>query len=80
MAQYVQVPPDRVDPELLFAMIEEFVTRDGTDYGSSESSLEQKVQQLERRLRSGEVWLIFELESEQWDWLPADEAAQLVGN
>ncbi|MCR9104116.1 MAG: YheU family protein [Gammaproteobacteria bacterium] len=80
MTQYVHVPPERVDPAVLKAMIEEFVTRDGTDYGNSERSLEEKTQQLQQRLRDGEVWLICELESEQWDWLPADEAAQLIGS
>jgi hypothetical protein len=80
MPQYVHVPPERVDPAVLKAMIEEFVTRDGTDYGNSERSLEEKTQQLQQRLRDGEVWLICELESEQWDWLPADEAAQLIGS
>jgi uncharacterized protein YheU (UPF0270 family) len=37
------IPPDQVSPRALQGMIEEFVTRDGTDYGERETDLAEKV-------------------------------------
>ena len=42
-ADPVFVPHRELAPQTLRAMIEEFVTRDGTDYGALERSLEGKV-------------------------------------
>tara|TARA_R110000823_G_scaffold130015_21_gene258142 strand:+ start:1312 stop:1509 length:198 start_codon:yes stop_codon:yes gene_type:complete len=60
------------------SLLEEYVTRDGTDYGERELSLDEKVQHLERRVAQGEVRLLFESESEQWDLVAADAAALLL--
>ena len=56
--------PIRVDyrslqPETLRRLIEEFVTRDGTDYGASEISLDQKVAEVLAQLRSGKAVISF---------------------
>ena len=40
------IPPDKVSPRALQGMIEEFVTRDGTDYGERETALAEKVAQV----------------------------------
>ncbi|MBV1789376.1 YheU family protein [Marinobacterium sp. D7] len=53
------VPWQQLSPEALRGLIEEFVTRDGTDYGESEVSLERRVEQVLARLRSGEAVLLF---------------------
>jgi uncharacterized protein YheU (UPF0270 family) len=41
-------------------VVEEFATRDGTDYGETWVSLEDKVQQVLSRLRRGEATLWFD--------------------
>jgi uncharacterized protein YheU (UPF0270 family) len=55
----MEIPFDQLKPETLRAVIEEFVTREGTDYGEQEFSLDQKVahvmEQL-RRKRAVVVW------------------------
>ena len=38
--------PDQLSPEALRSLIEEFVTRDGTDYGAVERSVEEKIAQV----------------------------------
>ena len=43
-----KVPYDQLSPEALQGVIEEFVTRDGTDYGEIEVSLETKISQSKR--------------------------------
>lgn len=67
MAQFIQVPVDRLAHDLLGAMLEEFASRDGTDYGLRECSLEEKVQDLKRQLESGDLAVVCDLDSEQWD-------------
>jgi hypothetical protein len=41
-ADAIEVPPDALSPEALRALVEEFVTRDGTDYGAVEPDLDAK--------------------------------------
>lgn len=53
------VPWQQLSAEALRGLIEEFVTRDGTDYGESEVSLECRVEQVQARLRTGEAVLLF---------------------
>ena len=59
----VEVPHTELAPETLRNLAEEFVTRDGTDYGAEEKTLEQKVAGLMRELESGEAKIYFEAES-----------------
>jgi len=44
--------------------VEEFVTRDGTDYGAVERSVEDKIARVEAQLASGEVRIVFDPETE----------------
>ena len=67
MAQFVQVPFQRLEAGTLLALLEEFASRDGTDYGIRERSLEEKTAALKRQLDAGELSLVFDLDSEQYD-------------
>jgi len=60
----VKVPYDQLSPEALEGVVEEFVTRDGTDYGESEVSLETKMNQVMNQLRTGDAVIVFDQESE----------------
>jgi uncharacterized protein len=80
MTQFVEVPLQRLQADTLQALLEEFASRDGTDYGERELSLQQKVGQLGSQLRSGELMLLFETDCEQWDLLPRDQALPLLDN
>jgi uncharacterized protein YheU (UPF0270 family) len=51
MSRFVEVPPGRVEQDVLHALLEEFASRDGTDYGESERSLDTKVVELRTQLR-----------------------------
>ena len=39
----IEIPAERLSAEVLRAVIEEFILREGTDYGSYEVSLEDKI-------------------------------------
>jgi uncharacterized protein YheU (UPF0270 family) len=78
MAKFVAVPLQRLEADVLQALLEEFASRDGTDYGERELTLEQKVGELRMQLGRGELILLYETDSEQWDLLPEDQASQLL--
>jgi len=63
-ADAIEVPPDALSPEALRALVEEFVTRDGTDYGAVERGLDAKVADVMRQLERGEVRIVFDPDSE----------------
>ena len=59
------VPVEAISEEALESLIEEFVTRDGTDYGFEETSLSQRVAQIQRKLRSKEIVILFNEATEE---------------
>jgi uncharacterized protein len=51
---------ERLSKEALYGVIEEFVSRDGTDYGFMEVYLENKIDMVLRQLRSGEIFIVYD--------------------
>ena len=80
MAQFVAVPPQRLEAAVLQALLEEFASRDGTDYGERESTLEEKIVQLQRQLVNGELHILYDVDSEQWDLVPREQAELLLNS
>lgn len=78
MSSYIQVPPSRLSADILQALLEEFASRDGTDYGEVELTINQKTGNLRRQLECEEVIILFETESEQWDLVAAEHAQALL--
>ena len=60
----VQVPVDALSEELLRSVVESFVLREGTDYGTTELSLDEKVARLIGELRRGKARIMFDPQSE----------------
>jgi uncharacterized protein YheU (UPF0270 family) len=56
-------------PEALHGLATEFVTRDGTDYGVRERSVDEKVRDVLRQLERGEARIMFD---------PASNSANIV--
>jgi uncharacterized protein YheU (UPF0270 family) len=54
------IPCDKLSPEALKGLIEEFVTRDGTDTGYSKKSLEQDVAMVKSQLRKGDAVIVYD--------------------
>jgi len=80
MAQFVAVPPERLQADILQALLEEFATRDGTDYGERELTLDDKVERLQRQLRAGELRILYDVDCEQWDLVPRAQAELLLNS
>jgi uncharacterized protein YheU (UPF0270 family) len=78
VAQFVEVPCERLPAPTLEALLEEYATRDGTDYGLVERSLQDKVNNLLAQLREGKLALLYDAASEEWDLVPRDRARELL--
>lgn len=63
----MDIPWQELQPETLRALIEEFVTRDGTDYGEKEAAFETKVRQVHQLLVEGKIKIVFDPETESCD-------------
>jgi hypothetical protein len=61
------VPHTALAPDVLRRLIEEFVTRDGTDYGAVERTLAEKVAAVMRQLAAGELAIVVDAEDETID-------------
>jgi uncharacterized protein YheU (UPF0270 family) len=68
----VVVPIDRLSREALDGLAEEFVTRDGTDYGEREDTLDEKKNAVIRQLDRGEIVIVFDSESETANIVPKE--------
>lgn len=54
------IKPEALQPETLRAVVEEFVTREGTDYGPGKYTLDDKVRHVMCQLRRGEAQLTYD--------------------
>ncbi|EDP58297.1 YheU family protein [Vibrio sp. AND4] len=53
------IPWQDIEPETLESLIREFVLREGTDYGSVETSLQSKIDQVKNQLEKSEAVIVF---------------------
>jgi len=59
---------DRLSDDVLDALIEEFVSRDGTDLADAHS----KIAQVRTQLRQGQIIIVYDEESETTNIVPKD--------
>ena len=67
--EFVVIPIEKVSEEALHGLINEFILREGTDYGQKEYSLEEKHSQIKKQLQAGKTIIVFD---------PAEESASLI--
>ena len=60
----MEIPHTQLSDKALRAIIEEFISREGSDYGLIEYSLEEKVGHVMGQLERGEVVVSFDAASE----------------
>ena len=56
----MEIPFERLPPDILRRIIEEFVLREGTDYGAHEFSLDEKVAMVQQQLQRGKIVVMFD--------------------
>ena len=62
MENLIEVPRDQLAADTLQALVEEFVTRDGTDYGENEIALSSKVNQVVNGIKKKEYVIVYHQE------------------
>lgn len=68
--RFVLVDFRDLSAEALRGLIEELVTREGTDYGPREKDLDDKVRDVERQLASGEAEILYDVVDERANIVP----------
>ncbi len=56
----IEIPWQSLSEDALVGLIEEFVTREGTDYGHSDYSLADKVASVQRQIAVGKVVILYD--------------------
>lgn len=74
------IPYEQLSSDALQGLIEEFITRDGTDYGVEEISLNNKVEQVKQLLKRREVVVAFDFTTESASLLTRHDAELLEQN
>jgi uncharacterized protein YheU (UPF0270 family) len=68
----MRIPHTALADATLCSLIEEFVTREGTDYGDRIYSLADKVAQVRRQLDQGSVVIVYDPHTESAHIMPSD--------
>jgi len=71
----LNIPYKKLSPGTLRSIIEECVTRDGTDYGDVEVTLEQKTIQVHREITSGKALILFDTKEQICNIVSRDNPA-----
>lgn len=66
----LEIPLERINPETLRRMIEEFVTREWSELSDADCSLDQKIEQVLRQLEEKRAIIVFDCRSETWNIIP----------
>lgn len=60
----MQIPFEQLSADTLTAILEEYASREGTEYGEIDYSLAQKVSMLRKQLERGDIGISFDVETE----------------
>jgi uncharacterized protein len=60
----IEIPLDRFEPEILRKMIEAFVTREWSELSDADYSLDEKVEQVLRRLKDKRARVVYDFKTE----------------
>ena len=70
------IPHHLLSPEALRGVIEAFVTREGTDYGTHEVSLETKVVQVRQQLDEGTAVIVYDEATDSCTIQPTNQVSE----
>ncbi|PKG82742.1 hypothetical protein CXF85_12485 [Colwellia sp. 75C3] len=67
------IPLEQLSHEILTAIIEDFILREGTEYGAEDVSKEAKIGQVKKQLEQGHAVLVYSELHESINILPSDQ-------
>ncbi len=71
------IPYDQLQETTLTALIEEFIDREGTDYGELEITRSAMISQVHQQLSNGKVVICYDTESETCNLITATKASSM---
>lgn len=71
----VEIPSQSISEDVLNAIVESYILREGTDYGEVEVSFEQKMTQILHQIKIGKLKIVFESSSETVNLVLNDESS-----
>ena len=72
------IPHEKLTPEALQALIEEFVTRDGTDTGYEKKSFENDVAMVKMQVKRGYAVIVYDQSTKTSNIVPKDHLKEIL--
>ena len=72
--EWIVIQHDNLTEEALQGLIEEFVTREGTDTGYTDGSLDENVKMVKRQLKHGDVLIVYDGDTQTANIVPKKNA------
>lgn len=66
----VEIPLERIAPEILQALLADFVSREWSELSDAGFTLKEKIEQVLQQLKSGQARILFDLTSGSWNIVP----------
>ena len=67
------IPLEKIQADTLYAIIEDFILREGTDYGETDTSKADKIAQVALQLKQGKAVLVYSELYESVNILPSEQ-------
>lgn len=74
----ISISSSRLSDEALVGVIEDFIMRSGTDYGSVEASHETKIKQVRKQIENDEVVVVYDPNTESVTLLTTQDYIQTL--
>ncbi|NQY99825.1 MAG: YheU family protein [Bdellovibrionales bacterium] len=74
---FVVIPPEKLSEEAFEALLDEFLLREGTDYGSVELSLDAKRARALKQIEQGHAQIVYSPENQSCTIIKASELPRL---
>jgi uncharacterized protein YheU (UPF0270 family) len=76
----IEVPATKLSEQALAGIIENFIVREGTDYGAVEISYEKKCEQIRRQIDRGDIKIIYDQSTDTISLITERDYKRLLAN
>ena len=73
----IEIPPNKLADEILVSIIEEFINREGTDYGKQEVKLDVQIKRARSKIMRGDVLIMFDPKTESCNLITKEEISSI---
>ena len=73
----IEIPPNKLADEILVSIIEEFINREGADYGKQEVKLDVQIKRARSKIMRGDVLIMFDPKTESCNLITKEELSSI---